>query len=130
MGTTLAERIIETLEKADGPADRRSARSRPRGRASGALEVGHQAVNQTRRTLGCNGAHSPAAGRLQHREHPYRGGATRKPQPAESSGQLLAEDEVKTAVRDHLERQGYAVKVAGAMSRASPSTPSVRTATC
>jgi len=35
-----------------------------------------------------------------------------KTQPAESPGQLLAEDEVKTAVRDHLDGEGYAVKVA------------------
>lgn len=105
MGTTLAERIIGALEQADGPLTD--------AQLAAALKVGHQTVNQTCHTLEKHGVLT----RQQFVGSSIRNVLTgvplpAKPQPAESSGQLLAEDEVKTAVRDHLEGRGYVVKVA------------------
>lgn len=105
MGPTLAERIIAALEEADGPLTD--------AQLAAALKVAHQPVNQTCRTLEQHGVLT--------RQKPVGSNIVKvltgvplpaKPQPAESSGQLLAEDEVKIAVRDHLQGQGYVAKVA------------------
>jgi hypothetical protein len=105
MGTTLTERIIAALEEADGPLTD--------AQLAAALKVVHQAVNQTCRTLQQHGVLTRQKLVGSNIVNVLTGvPVPAKPQPAESSGQLLAEDEVKTAVRDHLQGQGYVVKVA------------------
>lgn len=105
MGTTLAERIIPALKEADGPLTD--------AQLAAALKVVRQPVNQTCRTLEQHGVLTRQKLVGSNIVNVLTGvPLPAKPQPAESSGQLLAEDEVKIAVRDHLQGQGYVVKVA------------------
>jgi biotin operon repressor len=104
---TTAERILQTLADGAGPLDDDQLAS--------ALGVRRQAINSECRKL-------QAQGRLVRRvsvgnkiQNVLTGNPPlplRAPSAAHRPGGLLAEDEVKAAVQDHLRAQGYEVTVA------------------
>lgn len=100
IGTELAERIIEALEAADGPLTD--------AQLAAALESDIRAsINQTCHALEKRGVLI----RRQLVGSRIRNALTGVPLPAEPDRHLLGEDEVKAAVRDHLQRLGYVVKL-------------------
>jgi hypothetical protein len=106
---TLAERIIGTLAEAGKPmSDSQLAKH---------LDVVHQAVNQTCNALAKQGKIKRAksvGGSIQNiLVNPSVAQTPKAPSTASvTPGKLLAEDEVKKAVQDHLTAHGYQVQVA------------------
>lgn len=103
---TTAERILEALDEAGSPLDD--------DQLAALLGVARQQVNQACRKLETKGLIArrvPVGGKIQRL---LIGVAYPAPEPVVPAqpGDLLTEDEVKTAVRDHLQARGYRVTVA------------------
>lgn len=107
---TLAERILAELARAARPLDDDQLGER--------LGVARQAVNQVARQLEKQGRlvrYANHGEKIKNRlpaGQPAVGPLTEPVAPVVRPGDLLSEDEVKAAVRDHLEAAGYKVSVA------------------
>ena len=132
MAENLSERILELLGPGQALDDDEIAAR---------LKVVRQQANQTRRLLADRGVltREPGwRGKLVNRATGLTPPAASVPAPTPTAAELVSEDEVKEAVRAHLEARGYEVTVAWGrahgidLEATGPEvvSPSTRRATC